>query len=593
MKFFDGRLGQPSRVELTRTAVKVSEDVVKMQTVISQTEELEVIKNCLIYARVSTDRQVREGHSLEDQVNRLFKYARDKGWRVLEVFKDGGKSGGSTTGRPEFTRMLERCGHDENVHAIILEETDRFARDAQDHLAVKSFLKKHQVRLITTEQPNFGDDPTGKFIDLVMAGANQLQREITGEKTRRTMIALAEKGFQPGVAVIGYHNSFKKNEPWRIDKERTYFIREAFKRYHTGNYSIYRLEEELYTAGFRNKRGGKVKANVIHKILTDVRYAGKVLYMNKIYNGQHQAIVSMEDVKKSEVIMANHNKGADRSRKHNWFLAGLVHCKACGSLMTGEKHVKKNGLKFWYYRCLGPKTRGQTCDEPYAPMKRIHEQLEEHLTGMKFDPRFFLALRCELEGVMRSQGKDIPGKIKGLEDRKRTVEKKMDKLEDEMIAEIIPRERIDQKYIPLRDELQTIEGEISKLQRPSANLDEKKIDTILGFMGRLPELWRSFNKQEKKQFLKWFVEKVWIKKKKVVDITYTEAFQAFVDMDLVRIRTLWLPSPRISITVDFANILAAFQNLSYIGELRQRWEEIKRLLKGGLQDDIPAAMLAK
>ena len=173
-------------------------------------------------------------------------------------------------------------------------------------------------------------------------------------------------------------------------------------------------------------------------------------------------------------------------------------------------------------------------------MKQIQSQLEWHLTGIKFGLRFFRALRCELEEVMRSQGKDVPSKIKALEDRKRAVEKKMDKLEDEIIAEVIPRERIDQKYIPLRDELQVIEGEIAKLQRPAANLDEKKIDTILGFMGRLPELWRSFNRQEKKQFLKWFVEKVWIKEKKIVDIAYTEAFQAFMDMDLVRIRTLWL-----------------------------------------------------
>jgi len=167
---------------------------------------LEGVKNCLLYARVSTDRQVKEGHSLEDQIQRLSKFARDKSWRILEVYKDGGKSGKSTAGRPEFNRMLDRCASDDDVQAVLLEETDRFARNAEDHLAVKTFLKKHNVLLITTEQPNFGDDPTGKFVDLIMAGANQLQREITGQKTKRTMVALAEKGIQPGAAVMGYLN---------------------------------------------------------------------------------------------------------------------------------------------------------------------------------------------------------------------------------------------------------------------------------------------------------------------------------------------------------------------------------------------------
>ena len=39
-----------------------------------------------------------------------------------------------------------------------------------------------------------------------------------------------------------------------------------------------------------------------------------------------------------------------------------------------------------------------------------------------------------------------------------------------------------------------------------------------------------------------------------------------------------LPQPWITILENtFSSILQTFQNLSYIGEMRQRWEEIKRL----------------
>ena len=54
-----------------------------------------------------------------------------------------------------------------------------------------------------------------------------------------------------------------------------------------------------------------------------------------------------------------------------------------------------------------------------------------------------------------------------------------------------------------------------------------------------------------------------------------------------------LPEPYVIIQQEFEAIMKVFENASYIGELRQRWVEIKKLLKGGLQDDIPAAMLAK
>jgi hypothetical protein len=38
-----------------------------------------------------------------------------------------------------------------------------------------------------------------------------------------------------------------------------------------------------------------------------------------------------------------------------------------------------------------------------------------------------------------------------------------------------------------------------------------------------------------------------------------------------------LPKPRINITIDFTSIIQAFQDLRFIRELKQRWEEIKKL----------------
>jgi len=38
-----------------------------------------------------------------------------------------------------------------------------------------------------------------------------------------------------------------------------------------------------------------------------------------------------------------------------------------------------------------------------------------------------------------------------------------------------------------------------------------------------------------------------------------------------------LPEPRLNILIDFTAILEVFQDNRYIGELRQRWSEIKKL----------------
>ena len=69
---------------------------------------------------------------------------------------------------------------------------------------------------------------------------------------------------------------------------------------------------------------------------------------------------------------------------------------------------------------------------------------------------------------------------------------------------------------------------------------KRGFDTIIDFVQKLPQLYTAFTKKQRKQFLKWFVKKIWIKQKKIKKIDYTEPFQALVDLNLVRISDLWL-----------------------------------------------------
>ncbi len=498
------------------------------------------VKNCLLYTRVSSSRQLIEGHSLKDQKERLTKYAHERKWRILDIYSDGGKSGKSTTGRPEFQKMLTRCSDDPMVDVILLEETDRFARNTQDHLTVKAFLRKHNIELVTSEQPNFGDDPVGNFVDTIMAGANQLQREITGEKTRRTMISLAEKGIQPGPAITGYLNSFQKGVPWKVDEEREFFIKEVFRLYLTNCHSTEKISEMLYIQGFRTKSGGRVHPSQIQKMLTDIRYAGKVCYAGKTYPGLHQPIISLEDVERTTLLMKTRNKGADRSRKYSWLLSGLIFCKKCGSLMSGELHKKSNGNTYRYYRCFGQREKKSSCDGSFSPMENIHQQLEQWIENIKFEENFYNNLRSILQEIINNQGANSKERLQSLLGRKTGIEKKMDKLEDQLLAEIIPKERIAKKYEPLKDELLSIDNELEKLKKPSANLDEKKADAIIAFLRKLPELYKAFTDNERKEFLKWFVEKIWIDEGKITKIDYTPGLTALIKRDLVRISDTWL-----------------------------------------------------
>lgn len=62
------------------------------------------VSPAVIYARVSSLKQVREGHGLQSQETRCRDYAKNRGYDVVKIFFDD--LTGSSTKRPGMSAML-------------------------------------------------------------------------------------------------------------------------------------------------------------------------------------------------------------------------------------------------------------------------------------------------------------------------------------------------------------------------------------------------------------------------------------------------------------------------------------------------------
>ncbi|MCK5374324.1 MAG: recombinase family protein, partial [Alphaproteobacteria bacterium] len=62
-------------------------------------------QQAIIYCRVSSPKQVTEGHGLESQETRCREYAKHKGYKVLDVFHEEGITG-KLMDRPKMQEML-------------------------------------------------------------------------------------------------------------------------------------------------------------------------------------------------------------------------------------------------------------------------------------------------------------------------------------------------------------------------------------------------------------------------------------------------------------------------------------------------------
>src|SRR5512143_1448382 len=99
----------------------------------------------VIYARVSSREQEREGYSIPAQRKLLAEYARSRGFQVVREFID--VESAKNPGRKEFGNMLRLLEKGPSCRAVLVEKTDRLYRNRTDSLTFEEFIEKHGVEI--------------------------------------------------------------------------------------------------------------------------------------------------------------------------------------------------------------------------------------------------------------------------------------------------------------------------------------------------------------------------------------------------------------------------------------------------------------
>lgn len=91
-------------------------------------------QKAVIYARVSSVKQVKKGDGLGSQETRCREYAGHKNYQVIESFRDEGVSG-SMINRPGMQAMLKFIKkHKQEKLIVIIDDISRLARDLEAHI---------------------------------------------------------------------------------------------------------------------------------------------------------------------------------------------------------------------------------------------------------------------------------------------------------------------------------------------------------------------------------------------------------------------------------------------------------------------------
>lgn len=325
------------------------------------------MNRAVLYARVSSKDQEREGFSIPAQLDLLRSYAAGRCLHIAQEFVDVETA--KQAGRVAFNDMVAFAKKHRGRLVVLVEKTDRLYRNLRDWVTMDELdVEIHLVKEAVVLSPESRSHEKFMHGIKVLMAKNYVDN--LSEETRKGMIEKAKQGIWPSFAPLGYRNVLGADGKRVIEPDPVAapVIKRLFDRFAKGDVSIKAVAREGMIV-----RGRRLYTSLIHLTLRKRIYMGDFDFDGTTYKGTHTPIVAREVWERVQSVLDGRNVRSSRQVKHQFTLSGLVHCGHCGCLMVGE--LKKG--RYVYYHCTGNRGR---CGDPYV---REEQLLSEAARALK------------------------------------------------------------------------------------------------------------------------------------------------------------------------------------------------------------------
>lgn len=417
------------------------------------------VQRAALYIRVSTEEQAMHGRSLPAQRDTLTQYAQENGLKVVGIYADEGITARKKyRNRTAFMRMLQDVQNG-LIDIILFIKLDRWFRSVSDYYEVQRILDAHHVQWIATEEDYDTTTANGRLHLNIKLSIAQDESDRTSERIKFVFDNKVKRGeIISGKIPLGYCVEGKR---LAIDPKTAPIAQDIFRQY-TVIRSVRALREYIMnTYGLIYSHSG------VRAMLENERYIGRA-------HGQDDfcpSIVSPGQFQQVQELLAQRAQRNLARSDRVYLFTGLVRCAECGNSLSA--HVV--GQKYIYYRC----TRYEKLH--LCPHKKRTSELilEQWLLDNLIDSfeAYNLAIK---EGAAISHPQVDELKIR----------RKMEKLKDLYLNDLIDRNTYERDYTALRDELR--EANVPA-QRPPQPVNILSIQNALSAYSEL-------SSQNKKEF---------------------------------------------------------------------------------------------
>ena len=402
---------------------------------------------CAIYTRVSSQGQVEEGYSLDEQERLLKEHAKKQGYIIYDIYTDPGISAKDIAHRPQIQRLIAdiEAGRINVVCAFKLNRTFRCLNELTTVMEVMrlnnvifDFKAEGILDLNTT---------TGKLQAQILGMVAEMERDNIADAVYMGMAAAARSGrYLGGTPPYGYDcvrdPSIKRGaQKLVINSREADVVKKIFFMFVEENSGYKHICNTLNKEGFKTKQGKSFGIGTVREITKNPIYMGYVRWgahrhwSDKrrkgttepiVAKGTHEPIITEEMFRKAEMIRLS--RGGKCQRKYDCMniLTGILRCPICQSGMILSRGGGK-GKKITYYSCGAWHNKGScVCSSNSVPLEEINSIVLDKVAEICNDELI-------IRGVLKKLNHTRNNKIDGTEMDKTDIQKQLDKVRRDIL----------------------------------------------------------------------------------------------------------------------------------------------------------------
>lgn len=480
------------------------------------------MKKAVVYARVSSKEQEKEGFSIPAQLKLLHEYADRHGLQVVEEFTDAETA--KKVGRTNFLAMAEKLKKSKDIQVILVEKTDRLTRNFQDYVLIDELIQKLDIEVHMVKEGEILSQKAKSHTKLIHGIKVVLAKNFIdnlSEETAKGMMEKAAQGHWPSTAPYGYRNN-KETRRVEVDPEKAAYVKRAFELYATGQYGMRPLINKLHEEGYRFRpSAAKPHISNLHHLLTNKFYTGHFVFRGLHRVGHHPPLVSLELFNKVQQELTKRSK--PNPEKHQVAFAGLMTCGHCGCAVVGD--IKKGG-RYIYYRCTHHK---QKCPDKYVRQEKLQAQFSESVKAFSVTEEQHQWMAEGLKRANALKDQEVAERREYLNAEISRWNNRLSQLYEDKLDGIIDAAFYQKKAKEGQDRLDTLKVQLERVQTAGENQIKLGLAILEIAKDAYPEFLKR-NVQEQAQYLRIVLSNSTLKDG-ILTPTYKKPFDVLAEND--------------------------------------------------------------